>query len=135
MSGFSHQKRKTFTVHKDLNFLTIMHDILPITADKWRRVVEEHNSSEPPPGEHEYNQNSESIQKQWRNLYSKCAPTGDPNCPENVGLAKKVKVVITQKLEAYTGAILFFLDCLQWNLFLLDVFYFIFSLFYHSKQQ
>ncbi len=98
------QKGKTYKVHEDLNFLGLMHDILPITADEWNRVVEEHNSSEPPPGE-EYNQNAESIQKRWRSLYLKRAPTGDPKCPENVRLAKKVKVMITQKLEVCTGEI------------------------------
>ncbi len=84
VSAFSCQKGKTYKLHKDFNFLTLMQDILPITADKWSRVVEEHNNSEPPSEEHEYDQNTESIQKRWRNLYLKCAPTGDPNCPENI---------------------------------------------------
>ncbi len=103
-SVYNCQKGKTYKVHKDLNFLGLMHDILPITADKWNCVVEEHNSSKPPTGD-EYNWNAESIQKRWRSLYLKRAPTGDTNCPENVRLAKKVKVMITQKLEACTGEI------------------------------
>ncbi len=90
----NHQKGKTYKVHEDLNFLGLMHDILPITADEWNRVVEEHNSSKPPPVE-EYNWNAESIQNRWRSLYLNRAPTEDPNCPENVRLAKKVKVMIT----------------------------------------
>ncbi len=70
ISAFSHQKGQTNKVHKDLNFLTFMKHILPITADKWSHVVEEHNSSEPPPGECEYDRNMESIQKRWGNLFT-----------------------------------------------------------------
>ncbi len=100
ISAFRCQKGKTYKLHKDLNFLTLMQDILPIVADEWSHVVEGNNNSEPPQGECEYDQNTESIQKRQRNLYLKHAPIGDPNCPENIRLAKKVKVMISQKLDA-----------------------------------
>ncbi len=69
-------------MEEDLNFLTIMDKVLPITDEEWSRVFVKHNSSNP-----DINwirdRNEEQIHCQFFMLYQKCAQTSDPNCPEN----------------------------------------------------
>ena len=79
-----------------LNFLGIMERVLPIGPDEWAKVLDEHSTSYP-------GRDVESLRRKYTNLHRKKVPTGDPNCPPEIALAKKVKYMIGDKAQIGDG--------------------------------
>ena len=77
-----------------MNFLGIMANIKPIGPDEWQQVVDEHNQLYG-----EMNRSVDSLRRKFASLHRKKVPTGDPHCPEEVKLAKRVKYSIGNKAD------------------------------------
>ena len=67
-----------------------MNRICPTGAEQWDSVVAEHRQQYP-------SRDKDAIRQKYNLLHQKNIPTGDPNCPEEVKLAKHVKYYIGQK--------------------------------------
>jgi hypothetical protein len=79
-----------------LHLLHIMEKILPIGPDEWDKVLQEHSIQYP-------GRDVESLRRKYTNMHRKKAPTGDPNCPPAIKLAKKVKYLIGERAELGGG--------------------------------
>ena len=77
------QRNPNFTQEECVNFLLIMEEILPIGPHDWDRVASNHAATFP-------GRDVNSLRRKYTSLYRRTIPTGDPNCPEEVRLAKKV---------------------------------------------
>ncbi len=96
------QQGNKYWLVEDLIFFANHEEIMPITEEEWSSVLNRHNESNPDfdrVGE----RNEDSLHCQFCNLYQKCAPTGDPWCPENVQMAKRICIAIFKETQASTG--------------------------------
>ncbi len=96
------QQHFNYWMGEDLNFLKIMEEMFPITNKEGASAVEHHNAFNPDfdwIGE----RNGDSLYCQCHTLYQNCAPTGDPQCPENVQIANHVGNAIFQQAQTITG--------------------------------
>jgi hypothetical protein len=67
------------------NMLTLIHEILPVGAADWTAVLEAHSVDFP-------GREVDSLRREFSLLHRKKTPAGDPRCPEEVKLAKRIKV-------------------------------------------
>ena len=79
-----------------LHLFGIMLEILPIGPNEWQKVVDLH--SEKYPG-----RDKESIVRKFTTLHRRKIPTGDPNMPPEIRLAKRIKYGIGDKAEVADG--------------------------------
>ena len=79
-----------------MHMLEVMHGILPIGPQEWDMVVEAHTAHYP-------GRDVESLRRKYTSLHRKKIPTGDPNIPPEVRLAKRVKHLIGDKAEVCDG--------------------------------
>lgn len=73
-------------------------EVLPISSAGWDRVAELHQEV--------YvieNRTADSLKRKFNEVCRKPAPTGDPNVPEDVRLAKHVRQIIVRTVNASTG--------------------------------
>ena len=89
---------RNFTYEERINFLTIMRDVLPIDGNEWDSVVSQHNQLYA-----HCDRSIPSLRRKFQELYRKKIPSGDPNMPEDVRLAKHVMYKITEKSEISAG--------------------------------
>ena len=73
-----------------MNLLRIIEKHLPIGSEDWEDVVLEH-------GLHFPGRGRTALMRKCSTLCQKQIPTGDPNCPEEVKLAKRIKHMILNK--------------------------------------
>jgi hypothetical protein len=81
-----------------LHFLNIGLSIQPTSQTEWNSVLDEHNI--------EYahkNRTVESLRRKYAQLHRKKIPTGDPYCPEEVRLAKRLRYKIGKKADMGDG--------------------------------
>lgn len=78
--------------------LDLIGDVLPISQDEWEEVERRHVSVYS-----DLERNKETLKRKFQSLYLKKMPTGDPNCPPNVRLAKQLYQEIRQKSELSDG--------------------------------
>lgn len=83
-------------MQEKLGFLNVMMDILPIGPNEWERAVERHSVTYP-------GQDINSIRRKYHTLHHRQIPIGDPNCPSDVKLAKRVKYTIGDKADIGDG--------------------------------
>ena len=81
-----------YTMHKVLHFLTHAHVIVPINTDEWQLVTDDHAAVCP-----ETMQYISSIKYKFQSLIKLTGPSGNPNCLEDLRLAKKVMNEIKTK--------------------------------------
>ena len=79
-----------------MHLLNVMFEVLPICPDEWDEVLSRHTMQFP-------NRSVDSIRRKYQELHRKDVPTGDPHCPADVRLAKRVKYVIGDKAEMGGG--------------------------------
>ena len=87
-----------FTLRERLHLLDTIADELPVTSVAWDRVAEIHSER--------YDverRTGESLKQKFNELCRKPAPTGDPNIPEDVCLAKHIRQIIVRSVNASTG--------------------------------
>eukprot|EP00536_Pseudo-nitzschia_multiseries_P009485 jgi/Psemu1/23297/gm1.23297_g len=75
-----------------LELLHTLKAILPVGPEEWAQVGQIHKDNFP-----DTNQSVANLRRKYSNLYRKKVPTGNPNCPKQVKLAKKVKWLIKSK--------------------------------------
>ena len=73
-----------------------MLQIMPIGGDDWEAVLEEHSILFP-------GREVESLRRKFSLLHRKKIPTGDPRCPEEVILAKRIKYQISSRADVGDG--------------------------------
>jgi hypothetical protein len=88
-SGSSH-----FSMEETIAFLNTMEEILPFSDLEWQIVVNLHNNN------HGLTCSKELLQRKFNKLRNTNIPTGDPHCPADVRLAKKVAQLMVQKSNA-----------------------------------
>ena len=74
--------------------MELLEEHLPIGDDEWQKMTDMHCAAWPNPG-----RNSQSIRRKYHDLHRKKAPTGDPNMPPEVRVAKRVKFLIGQRVS------------------------------------
>jgi hypothetical protein len=79
-----------------MNFLVIMRDVMPIGGDEWDEVLDRHSVRYP-------GREVDSLRRKFSQLHRKLTPTGDPVCPKEVKLAKRVKYQISSRADVGDG--------------------------------
>jgi hypothetical protein len=74
-----------------MSMLRLMQLHLPIGDEAWKAVALEHSEAYP------LRADRHAIMRKYGNLHRKPIPTGDPNCPEEVRFAKRIKFEIGNK--------------------------------------
>ena len=88
--------RRMYRQPELLHLFGIMLDILPIGPNEWQRVVDLH-------GEQYSGRDKDSIVRKFTQLHRRKIPTGDPNMPPEIRLAKRIKYGIGDKAELADG--------------------------------
>ena len=84
-----------------MNLLQILERVRPIGSEEWQQCTDEHGVSYPQ--RRKDDGGKDSIRRKLATLYRKGIPTGDPNCPEEVELAKKIKYTIGDRAAMGDG--------------------------------
>ena len=92
----SRSRVRNYSREELMNFLGIMLQIMPIGGDDWEAVLEEHSILFP-------GREVESLRRKFSLLHRKKIPTGDPRCPEEVILAKRIKYQISSRADVGDG--------------------------------
>ena len=79
-----------FSKEETMHMLRIVERVLPIGSEGWKAVEAEHADEYPA-------RCKNALMRKYATLYRKPIPTGDPNCPEEVKLAKRIKYMIGNK--------------------------------------
>ena len=79
-----------YTVVETMHLLSILEEIVPVDSDEWQKVTELHNARYP-------GRTLQSLRRKFTTIHRKEAPTGDPNIPEDILLAKEVHKLIGDK--------------------------------------
>ena len=82
----------TYTMAEKLHMLTIMSEVLPIGPEQWSAVSLRH-------AEKYHGREVESLRRKFTELHQKSVPSGDPNMPDDIRMAKKVKFDIGVKAD------------------------------------
>ena len=77
------------------SLLDLIEDELPISATLWENIQKSHLSRYP-----EQRRGVDSIKRKFKELYSKRVKTGDPNCPQEVRRAKRLRHQIVESMNA-----------------------------------
>eukprot|EP00536_Pseudo-nitzschia_multiseries_P018265 jgi/Psemu1/54828/gm1.54828_g len=81
-----------------IELLHTIRSILPIGPEQWNQVTQIHRDNFP-----DTDRTVPNLRGKYTNLYQKQMPTGDPNCPEEVKLAKKIRRLIYEKAGIGNG--------------------------------
>jgi hypothetical protein len=73
----------------------------PVGGSDWQLLAEEHSKHET---YRNYNRDGKSLRRKYQQLARTKAPTGDPNIPEHVTLAYKLKAAIADRMELGKGS-------------------------------
>ena len=77
------------------SLLDLIEDELPISATLWENIQKSHLSRYP-----DQRRGVDSIKRKFKELYSKRVKTGDPNCPQEVCRAKRLRHQIVESMNA-----------------------------------
>ena len=77
------------------SLLDLIEDELPISATLWENIQKSHLSRYP-----DQRRGVDSIKRKFKELYSKRVKTGDPNCPQEVRRAKRLRHQIVESMNA-----------------------------------
>ena len=69
-----------------------MQKIKPIGPYEWEEVADAHSQQYP-------GRDVESLRRKYTTTHMRKVPTGDPTCPAEVRLAKRVKMLIGEKAD------------------------------------
>ena len=73
-----------FTTHELESLADAVEDIIPMSNTDWDTVSEVHNESFPG-----LNMTSDSLKRKFQEMARTKIPTGDPNCPHHIRIAKR----------------------------------------------
>eukprot|EP00536_Pseudo-nitzschia_multiseries_P015274 jgi/Psemu1/41848/gm1.41848_g len=77
---------KNYSRSEVLELLHTLKAILPVGPEEWAQVAQIHKDNFP-----DTDRSVQNLCRKYNDLYCKKIPAGDPNCPKEVKLAKKVK--------------------------------------------
>jgi hypothetical protein len=77
-----------WTKEETMSMLRLMDRILPIGPDEWKQVTIEHAEDYP------FRNDKAALVRKYSTLHRKPIPTGNPDCPEEVKLAKRIRFKI-----------------------------------------
>ena len=79
-----------------MNFLRIMEEVIPIGPDDWEQMTTLQSTTYP-------GRTSVSIRRKYHDLHRVKVPAGDPDCPDDVRMVKRVKYAIGNRAEVGSG--------------------------------
>lgn len=79
-----------------MHLFRAMMAIVPVDGDEWEMVLAEHSKSYP-------GREVDSIKRKFATIHRRKAPSGDPNIPEYVRMAKELKDMIRDKAMLNVG--------------------------------
>ena len=88
--------RRNYSKQEQLHLLGIMNVLMPIGGDEWDQVLERHSVRYP-------GREVDSLRRKFSQLHRKSHPTGDPVCPTEIKLAKRVKYKISSRADIGHG--------------------------------
>ena len=86
-----------YTSEEVKHLLQVIRDVLPCGPNGWSRVEDLHAEMYP-----HNSRDKDSLKQKFQKLHNTRIPTGDPNCPEEVRLAKHINMEIEDKQESTT---------------------------------
>ncbi len=84
----------SFTVHELVSLVETIEEILPISHTEWDRVRDQHNKFFP-----DQNQTSDSHRRKFQWTAKLKMPTGDPNMPHHIHIAKRANYAIVKTTD------------------------------------
>ncbi len=88
-------KGTNYSFDKIDSLLDLIEDELPISATLWENIQKSHLSRYP-----DQRRGVDSIKRKFKELYSKRVKTGDPNCPQEVRRAKRLRHQNVESMNA-----------------------------------
>ena len=88
-------KGTNYSLEEIDSLLDLIEDELPISATLWENIQRSHLSRYP-----DQRRGVDSIKRKFKELYSKRVKTGDPNCPQEVRRAKRLRHQIVESMNA-----------------------------------
>lgn len=88
-------KGTNYSLEEIDNLLDLIEEELPISATMWENIQMRHLSRYP-----DQRRAVDSIKRKFKELYSKRIKTGDPNCPQEVRRAKRLRHQIVESMNA-----------------------------------
>ena len=88
-------KGTNYSLEEIDSLLDLIEDELPISATLWENIQKSHLSRYP-----DQCHGVDSIKRKFKELYSKRVKTGDPNCPQEVRRAKRLRHQIVESMNA-----------------------------------
>jgi hypothetical protein len=88
-------KGTNYSLEEIDSLLDLIEDELPISATLWENIQKSHLSRYP-----DQRRGVDSIKRKFKELYSKRVKTGDPNCPQEVRRAKRLRHQIVESMNA-----------------------------------
>ena len=88
-------KGTNYSLEEIDSLLDLIEDELPISATSWENIQKSHLAHYP-----DQHRGVESIKRKFKELYSKRVKTGDPNCPQEVRRAKRLRHQIVESMNA-----------------------------------
>jgi hypothetical protein len=82
-----------WTKEETMSMLSLVKDMKPIGDEAWKDVAAEHAKDYP------FRSDKYALMRKYGNLHRKPIPTGDPDCPEEVKFAKRIKYLIGNKAD------------------------------------
>ena len=79
-----------------MSMLHTMLEILPIGPDQWKKMLEHHIQKYP-------GRDLESMRYKYNKIYQNTVPTGQPHCPPDMKLTKRIEHQIGQKASLGNG--------------------------------
>ena len=87
-----------FTTHELESLADAVADIIPMSNTDWDTVWEAHNESFPG-----LNRTSDSLKRKFQEMARTKIPTGDPNCPHHIRIAKRAYYKLVKATDGSTG--------------------------------
>ena len=87
-----------FTTRELESLAEVVADIIPMPNTDWDTVWEAHNESFP-----DLNRTSDSLKRKFQEMARTKIPTGDPNCPRHIRVAKRAYYKLIKATDGSTG--------------------------------
>jgi len=88
-----------FTARELENLADTVEEIVPIGHTEWDRVRDQHNEIFP-----DQNRTTESLRRKFQWMVKMKIPTGDPNMPRHIRVAKRANYAIVKATDGSTGS-------------------------------
>jgi len=98
-SGGRRPGRVNYTPDELANLNEVVEELLPISGAEWEQVEHRHYSRYP-----DRERTGTQLKKKWNDISKTDIPTGDPNMPDHIREAKRIRILIYEKTDGGTGS-------------------------------